>query len=71
MTSELARRTERRTRYNKPLAAIRWERAEEPFEIVTKMEVTHNGRLVPMSLRKVKWLDQADKTIKALDNNKK
>ena len=37
------------------------------FEIVTRMETTHNGRLVPMSLPKVAWLDRADATIKRLD----
>lgn len=37
------------------------------FEIVTKMETTHNGRQVPMSLPKVAWLDRADQTIKRLD----
>lgn len=37
------------------------------YEVVTKMELTHNGRQVPMSLPKVTWLDRADATIKRLD----
>lgn len=37
------------------------------YEIVTRMETTFNGRLVPMSLPKVAWLDRADATIKRLD----
>lgn len=41
------------------------------FEIVTKMETTHNGRLVPMSLPKVNWIERADNTIKRLDSNTK
>jgi hypothetical protein len=44
---------------------------EELPERVTKMETTFNGRLVPMSLAKVKWLDRADDTIKRLDGKTK
>ena len=39
----------------------------EEFEVSTKLETAHNGRLVPMSLRKLHWLEQADQTIKRLD----
>lgn len=44
---------------------------EEVPEKVTTMQSTFNGRLVPMSLPKVKWLALADARIKALDQNKK
>jgi len=44
---------------------------DEPVETVTRMDTTHNGRLVPMTLPKVKWLDRADKRIKALDSLRK
>ena len=37
------------------------------FEITTRIETTHNGRQVPMSLPRVAWLDRADETIKRLD----
>lgn len=40
-------------------------------ERVTKIQTTFNGRLVPMSLPKVKWLERADDTIKRLDGIKK
>lgn len=42
-------------------------RVVSDYEVVTKMELTHNGRQVPMSLPKVAWLDRADATIKRLD----
>lgn len=41
------------------------------YEVVTTMQMTHNGRLVPMSLPKVNWIDRADNTIKRLDSNRK
>lgn len=44
---------------------------EEVPEKVTTIQTTYNGRLVPMSLPKVKWLDRADDTIKRLDHNRK
>lgn len=51
---------------------LREERLRRPhekleFEVSTKIEYTYNGRQVPMSLRKVAWLDRADATIKRLD----
>lgn len=39
----------------------------EEFEVSTKFETTYNGRIVPMSVRKLHWLDRADQTIKRLD----
>lgn len=71
MTTELAKRGERRLRRQNRILNLVYEAVDEPIEVVTTIHTTHNGRLVPMSLPKVNWLERADQTIKRLDQTRR
>lgn len=68
--TELSKRGSKRRQMQDPAFNFAWEKIDEPIEIVTKIETTHNGRQVPMSLPKVNWLSRADETIKRLDGRR-